>query len=240
MQDQDPEYNKKVWSSEEGEFVFISPRINNLNLFQAIAAKSAIMNQDKGRRIRDIQENVAWKDVPTHLEKRRQRILDLMQRTKEEKQRTDENMLFFQYIAKACELVELFSKSWGTQFPLGCLATRSMLGSNLLIRLFEQEPISRLKFWHSALWEEKDELEAYLAVDPSNRAAETLRQRLRRLNEIEKRYWLSWHNDYVRLRWNRLAQRFNVKIYYKTIYRWSSKILHITPYSIQEAGSLLY
>ena len=195
-----------------------------------------MVSQDKGHRIRDIQENVAWKDVPTHLEKRRQRVLGLMQRIEAEKQRTDENMLYFQCLAKACELVELFSKAWGTQLPLGCLATRSLLELNLLVRLFEQEPTSRLKFWHSALWEEKEELEAYLAVDPSSDSADTLRQRLRQLNEIEKRYGLSRDNDYIRLRWNRLAQRFNVKTDYETIYRWSSKMLHITPYSIHGAG----
>lgn len=198
-----------------------------------------MVSEDKERRIRHHVENVAWKDVPTFLEKRRQRILSFMQRIKAETERNDENMLFFQCLAKACELVELFSKAWGTYLPLGCLATRAVLELDLLVRLFEQEPASHMKFWYSALWEEKQEVEAYLSIDPSSGAAHPLRERLKQLNELERRHKLSREKDYIRLKWKRLAERFNVNTDYETIYMWSSKMLHITPYSVHRAGTVL-
>lgn len=199
-----------------------------------------MVSQDKERRIRDHVENVAWEDVPASLENRRQRILSFMQRIEAETERNEENILFRHCLAKACELVELFSKAWGTHLPLGCVATRSLLELDLLVRLFEQEPDSRMKFYYSALWEEKQEVEAFLSLDPSSGTGHPLRERLKQLNEIERRYKLSQEKDYIRLNWSELAKRFNVKkTDYETIYRWCSKMLHITPYSVLRVGTVL-
>jgi len=198
------------------------------------------MSKDKERRIRDYVENVRWEDVPAVLESRRQRILNFIQKIKAQKERNDENILFSQCLAKACELIELFSKAWRTHLPQACMATRCMFELDLLARLFEREPASRMKFYYSALWEEKQEVEAFLTIDSIGDATQTLRERLKQLDEIQRRYNLSPEKDYIRLNWRELARRFNVtETDYETIYRWSSRMLHITPYSVLRLGTEL-
>ncbi len=195
------------------------------------------MSKDNEHRIRDYVENVPWEDVPAVLESRRQRIVDLIQKIKTQRERNDENVLFSQCLAKACELIELFSKAWRTYLPQGCVATRCMFELDLLTRLFEQEPASRMKFYYSVLWEEKQEVEAFLAIDSTGDATQALRERLKQLEEIQKRYNLSPDKDHIRLNWSELARRFRVRTTdYETIYRWSSRMLHITPYSVLRLG----
>lgn len=198
------------------------------------------MSEDKERRIRDYVENVRWEDVPAVLESRRQKILSFMQKIKAQKERNDENILFSQCLVKACELIELFSKAWRTHLPQGCMATRCMFELDLLARLFEREPASRMKFYYSALCEEKQEVEAFLTIDSLGDATQALRERLKQLEEIQKRYNLWPKKDYIRLNWSELARRFNVRVTdYETIYRWSSRMLHITPYSVLRLGTEL-
>jgi hypothetical protein len=141
-------------------------------------------------------------------------------------------------MAKGCELIELFEKAWGKHLLPGCAAMRAMFELDLLVRLFEQEPDSRIKFYHSLLWEEIQEVKAFLSWDPPPNLDQPLNKRLEQLQEMQKRYELDNKTDIVKLRWGKLAERFGVSKDYDAIYRRTSRLLHITPSSLLQPETL--
>lgn len=176
-------------------------------------------------------------DVPAFLEDRRTEIVRLMERVAVEKERDDESHLFYLCLGKAGELVDMFSKGWGIHFAIICAATRGMLELSLLVRLFEDKPDYRTKFLHSVIWDEKELWQAFLDLGQESSALDSLRQYVGRLDAIETQAGLSRQQDYIgRINWSDLAKRFRLhEEDYKTIYKWSSKMLHITPFSVIRA-----
>lgn len=185
------------------------------------------------KRIRDMIKEVPPEEVPGLLAQKRDDIVSFLEQVKSNKERTDENLLYFRCLTKACQLIDHFKEAWHKDFLLGCVLTRSMFELDLLIRWFEADPEKRLKFYHSSLWEEYDLLEAFLRFDETGLEGKPIRKRLKQLEGLEKKYGLSRQHDRIgRISWKRLAKRFGVLKDYETIYSLSSKILHITPYSV--------
>lgn len=202
-------------------------------------SESGVESMNKDDRISDVLQEKRWEDILTFLDSRHQEILGFMQKVKAQRERSDENILYFQCLAKACELMELFANAWGANLPLGCVATRCMLELDILVRLFEAEPTLRMKFYYSVIWEEKELWQAFLSAETSDTAGEPIRQHIKHLIDMERRHKLSQDRQNIgRLNWHKLAQRFNVKQDYDTIYRWSSKFLHITPFSVLRIGTV--
>lgn len=186
------------------------------------------------RRLRDFVKEVPSEQVPTFLAQKVDEIAaTFLRRIKNEKERTDENLLYFRCLAKACELLDNFSQAWLNNLLVGCVTTRAMFELNLLIRWFEDEPKTRLKFYYSALWEERDVIDAFLKLDETRQKGEPLRERLEQLKAFEKKYQLNRQRDAIeRVQWKKLAERFRLEKDYNTIYSLASKILHISPYSV--------
>jgi len=191
-------------------------------------------------RVRDILQNMQWEDIPDHLESRRQEIHESLQKMMPEKDRNDMNTLYFQCLAKASELMGWFNKAWGADLYLACTSTRCMLELDLLIRLFEEEPEYRTRFFYSVIWDEKDIWQSYLSISPYSKSALPLNNYIQRLDDIEKRRELSRKRDYIgRIQWSQLAKRFDKEGDYRTIHQWASKMLHITPFSVLRMNLLL-
>lgn len=186
-----------------------------------------------GKRIRDIIKEVPAEKVPGLLAQKRGQITNFLEQVKANKERTDENLLYFRCLAKACQLIDHFKETWRKDFLLGCVLTRSMFELDLLIRWFEADPEKRQQFYNSAMWEECDLLEAFLEFDQTGLKGKPMRERLRQLEGLKKKCGLDRRYDRIgKISWKGLAKRFGVLKDYKTIYSLSSKILHISPYSV--------
>ena len=185
------------------------------------------------KRLRDITREVPPGKIPIFLARNRDKIHNFLEQVKENKERNDENVLYFQCVEKAGQLIDHFRRAWFKDFLLGCVLTRCMFELDLLIRWFEVEPENRLKFYHSVLWEEYDLLKAFRRFDETGSKGEPLRERLEQLEALEEKHKLNQQRDRIkRIRWKTLAEKFKLSQDYETIYSLTSKILHISPYSV--------
>ena len=190
--------------------------------------------------IRNYVHDIPWDDISGHLVKIGSQISEFIRTAGQKIERTNENVLFIKCLEKARGLVQMFQSSWESNLIGMCVATRSMLELNLLIRKFETDPEYRLKFLYTALWQEEAIINNFLKLNSNGFAAKTLKERLSQLKDIEKRHKLERASyEIKKINWDLFAKRFNIADDYDTIYRYSSIILHITPLSIFRIEDML-
>lgn len=190
-------------------------------------------------RIRDRLKAEQWDQIPQALSGILQQVLGFADSVRRERERNDENVLLIKCIEKAGEFLNLFISSWDNHIRQACIATRGMLELNLLIRLFEEDSSSRMKFYHTIVWEEKELWQSFIDESSPSSSVSSLSNWIKDLNEIEKKHNLSKEKDYIRPNWSRLSKQFGVQKDYQTIYRLCSIFMHVTPYSVLRMDKLL-